>query len=77
MLMKHVVTEVEIPVYDENGVQIGTRLEMVGQDVEMTPEEEAEFLATLPAPPAPSREPTKMELLEQIQALMAKVEALP
>lgn len=54
-------------VVDENGV---------GQDVAMTPEEEAEFLASLPTPPPAHPEPTKAELLAQIQALAAKVEAL-
>lgn len=47
-MKKHVVNEVEVPIVDDDGVQIGVRLEMVGEDVEMTPEEEAEFLASLP-----------------------------
>lgn len=50
-----------------------------GVDVEMTPEEEAAFLASLPPPfePPPAAEPTKEELLAQLQALAAKIEALP
>lgn len=55
-------------VVDEHGV---------AQDIPMTPEEEAEFLASLPGTSPPPREISKEELLTQIQALMAKVEALP
>lgn len=46
-----------------------------GKDVPMTAGEEAEFLATLPVVPAPP-EPSKAELLAQVQALLAKVEAM-
>jgi len=47
----------------------------IGVNIEMSPQEEAEFLATLPEPivPAAPREPTKAELLQHIAA---KIEAL-
>ena len=49
-----------------------------GVDIEMTPEEEAAFLASLPPPfvPQPKPEPTKAELKAQLDALAAKIEAM-
>lgn len=46
-----------------------------GREVEMSADEQAEFLANLPIVPAPV-EPSKAELLAQVQALLATVEAL-
>jgi len=51
-----------------------------GVDIQMTPEEEAAFIADLPAVSVErqqAREPTKAELKEQLDELAAKIEALP
>lgn len=78
-LMKHVVDQIFFPVFNEDGEVIDTVWETVARDVEMTAEEEAEFLATLPTPvEAPAvPEPTKAQLMAEVQALLAKIEALP
>lgn len=49
-----------------------------GVDIEMTPEEEAKFLADLPPPfvPPTKREPTKEELQAELQKLASKIESL-
>jgi hypothetical protein len=88
-LIKHVVEEVltqvetVVPVLDDEGAQIGERTiishvsEMVGRDVEMTPEEEAEFLASQrpSVDPTPSP-PTKLDLKTELDRIAAQIAAL-
>lgn len=72
-MKKHVVKEVEIPIVDEDGVQVGVRFEMVGEDVEMGAEEEAEFLASLPASPKFVPETISDRQFYQMLALTGKI----
>lgn len=78
-LIKHVVEEVFFPVFADEENVIETTSELIAREVEMTPEEEAEWLASLPeevpAIPEPAQ-PTKAQLLAEVHALLAKIEAL-
>lgn len=78
-LVKHVVEEVQIPIRDAEGTVIRIETEMQARDVEMTPEEEKEFLATLP-PQAESpidKPATKDDLMTQLARIQKQIEALP
>lgn len=72
-MKKHVVKEVEIPILDEEGEQIGVRFKMIGEAVEMTAEEEAEFLATLPPPVVLVPETISDRQFYQMLALTGKI----
>lgn len=59
----------------DGGIAAAYQYQQEGLDLEVKADDDAELVAFLT--PAPPPEPTKSELLAQINALMAKVEALP